>query len=690
MQNSPPNSSALLRLQAIHQRQPLLFVRISFVVALILLGLSTYFYQSQFAGSFTGFYIFLLSLPFIRLSFPLIPLPMPHANIDTTQANNGIRWCWIGLSVSCMVVLTMMNIPHTWVQPWQKTLGLMNTSPHIQMILLCVSLLSLIHGFGKSLRPNRITWKQHHIILLGIVLLGGGIRLWNLEYTIHMFVDEFFFLSDVIALNTETPQILFPVETQYTDVYSYLQLIFVNLMGPSLTSLRIVTPIINMLGLVVIYSFVRQLFSIRVALMSAFLLSVLPVYIHFGRIGMNMVVDPILGMIGFLYFLRGLCHQQHSDFAIAGIAFGLTHYFYEGGRIFFTLFFACWLVWITVFNRRKHRFNSPTFKQLAVFVFCLGVVILPFYHTLWSNNHSLTQRLDATTHSPTLLMSGRLSDFLLNNEPGHLGAPLQRYVQTVAIDNFYQSNNAYLLPIIVPFFLLGFGILLWRIHTVHGALFIWWAAGVAIANSLIFDIYSAPSPRHVVVYGVLMIITALGIDTLWSIISAWVKDHRQRWVQTLFVFGLGCLGIVQVNYYFNTIVPNFHNLVFEKIDVNGKLRPAFDDMILRAVNLPSNTTVHVFTELLFSNNLKDDVPFFFGRRVDEFEVKATFVEELTDDYFKDLPHDRNHVFTFTQYHENIIQMIEQHFEITKIEGSPFDIPDDVEMKFYHVPIVDNP
>jgi len=684
MQNSSPNPSRIYRLRAIHEQQPLLYAYISFVVALVLLGLSAFFYQPQYMDSFTGFYTFLLSLPFIRLSFVLIPETAPHADSDTVPVNDTVRWRWIGVAIVCMGLLTMINMPPYWVQPWQKTLRLMNTSPHIQMLLLCSGILSVIVGFGGRL-PRRFQWERHHTILLGIVLLGGGIRLWNLEYTIHMFVDEFYFLSGILSLNTETPQILLPLETQYTDVFSYMQLIFVNILGPSLTSLRLVTPIISMVGLVVIYGFVRQLLTLRVALMCAFLLAVMPVYIHFGRIGMNMVVDPIFGMVGFMYFLRGLRYQRQSDFAIAGVAFGLTHYFYEGGRIFFTIFLVCWLVWITIFCRRKYPFHLPTLKHLAVFGFCLAMVIVPFYHTLWSHDRPFTQRLEATTDSPNILVTGRLSDFLLDNQFGHLGAPIQRYVQTEALDNFYQSDDAYILPFLVPFFLLGFGVLLWRLHTVHGAMFVWWAIGVAIANSIIFDKFSAPSPRHTLVYGVLMVITAVGVDSLWTVLTTWVSDYRRRWVQIGLMIFLGCVGLYQVTYYFNTIVPNFHDFVFTRISVGNRPRPAFDDMILRAVDLPTNTTVHVFTDLLFPNNIRDDIPEFFGRQIDEFDVQHIFVENLTIDYFKDLPRDRNHVFTFTQDHEFIIEMIEQVFEISSIEGSPFDIPDEVEMVFYGVP-----
>ena len=674
---------AVMLLELRHQYHPLKYARVSFVIAIALFGCSAYFYQLQHRAGFIGFYLFLLSLPFIRLSFILIPTTISHANQDTLQGQDVIRWHWVVASILFMTLLTMSNIPTVWVQPFHHMLGLVDASPHSQMLLLALGLVSLIHGFGGHLLPRRIKWQRHHTILLGIVLLGGAIRLWKLETTIHMFVDEFFFLRDVANLNTMPQSILFPTTAPTTDIFAYLQMQFVNLLEPSLTSFRLVTPLFSMLALVVVYGLVRQLFAIRVALISAFLLAVLPVYIHFGRIGMNMVVDPIFGMLGFTYFLRGLRHHQLSDFAMAGIAFGLTHYFYEGGRIFLTLFFICWFIWSVVFCRRDPLFRLPTIKQLLVMVVCFLMVSLPVYHTLWSHNQSFMQRLNAT-RSPDHLIAERLTEFMSDIDLGHLGAPIQRYVQTPARDNFYQSDDAYILPVLVPFFLLGLGVLLWQLRTLRGALLVWWALGVAIANGLISDMFSAPSPRHIVVYGILMVITAVGIYTVWSVLTAWLAERWHRWISICFVLYLGCIGVYQVNYYFHTIVPNFHENVFTALSVGSVRRPAYDDMILRAVTLPENTTLHVFTQTLFSHNHRIDVPEFYGRFRDEFRVDHMMVSHLTVDYFENLPADRHHVFTFTQqYAPPIIDMIEQVFDITKIEASSFDIPDDVEMIFYY-------
>ena len=211
------------------------FARVSFLLTCVLLGLSAYYYQPRYIGNYTGFYLLLLSLPFIRFSFPLFSESLPHTNSDITHPPTRIRWHWIVVSVVCMTLLTMINMPHTWMQPWQQTLGLMNASPHIQMLLLCIGLITVIHGFDGRIIPRRINWKRHHTILLGIVLLGGSIRFWNLENTIHMFMDERLFLADVLEIESDTLPIFLPSTNAFTDNFGYMQFLVKQITGASFT-----------------------------------------------------------------------------------------------------------------------------------------------------------------------------------------------------------------------------------------------------------------------------------------------------------------------------------------------------------------------------------------------------------------------------------------------------------------------
>jgi hypothetical protein len=653
------------------------YAKYTFFIGLILIGLSTHFYQPEYFDRMLGFYLFLVSLLFIRLSFPILSeftLPKESRVVQPYK----IRWIWIGVAILAMIALTLMNAPKEWTESINFD-G--RGRVHEQVFAFCVGLLALLYGFGIRLLPRRFTWERHHTILAGILLIAGFMRLWDLEEAARFFMDEFHFIRGINTIEDNNVHILYPSSNAFTDVFSYLQVVVKTIIGANLTALRIPSALFGIWGVVGIYMLAREFFHVRVALLSAFLLALMPAHIHFSRIGINNIAGAMMGIWCFVYIVRAMRHQYLSDFAVAGILLGLTHYFYEGERLFFTPFIVCWFGWIILFCRRKLTFPLPNLKHLIVFIFCFLVVSTPLYHTIWSQKISFARRFDAT-RSEDVTLQGYVTDFVFDSQ---LSIPIQRYVQTSIYDSFYQSEYAYVIAVLVPFFLLGCAILLLQIFSAHGSLFIWWVFGVAFANGLVLETFSAGSPRYVVAIGALMIITAVGIHTVWSVLVEHATDRLKKLVQVGFFVYLGCIGIYQMDYYFATVVPNFHKRVFTKIIQNGRHQPAYDDMMLRAVStLPDDITLHVFTATIFPHDLIYNVPAFY-ERIGELDVTHTDVRTITTKYFKDLPHDLNHVFAFVDYHEPILTgILKKYFVVTQIEGSPFDIPDDVEMKFYFV------
>ncbi len=665
------------------------YVHIAFAVALLLIYLAT-FYYSYYSDTFYGFYLFLLSLPLLFVARRILPSVQPDAVTDTSPPASPMRYHWLGLSIISSALLMMMNIPAGKMNPIQQTLGFNSVSTGLQMALLGLIILGLIHGFGGRVIPHRFTWKTQHTLLLGIVMLGGLIRIWDLADTYHVFLDEILFMGDVYYIHAENAPILYPNFAPTTDAYTFFQSVMVTLFGSNIVSQRLVSVIAGMIGLVVLYGFTRQLFSVRVALISALLYATLPVYVQFGRIGLYNVVDSIFGVLGFLYILRGMRSGRVSDFAFAGIAFGLTHYYYEGGRLFYTAYLVCWLLWCHIFSRRDAMFTPIKPKQWLAFVFCVAVLAVPIYHTLWQFDHVMTQRLIAVQTTDSVILD-RVNTFLTGNNTGYLGIPLHQYVSLNGNDVFYQSPNAIILPILVPFFLLGFGRLVLQIHTIRGSLLIWWIIGTSVANNLISGSIIPQTPRHNVVYGVLMVVTALGIHTLWTLITSRVSTRFSRYIAIGFVGFLIAVSGIHIQHYFGEVVPRQYRLIYG-LDANPEHpQPAFDDMIRRAIELPDNTTVIAFTDWEFPKSHKTIVPLYYGRNPEAFQVISREVTELERDYFESLPRNVNYVFAFTRYYNNrLVDLIEDTFVITQVEGSPQDVHHTVEMLFYHAPQANNP
>jgi len=625
------------------------------------------------------FYIFLLSLPILFAMRKLLP-PLP-ADTDQPLSTDKMRYPALGIALISLLLLTTINVPVDTMTDLHRFIG-MDVSPQwVQMGLLGIAIVALVHGFGGRMLPRRFRWQRHHTVLLLIVLLAGIVRGWDINDTYRLFIDEALFMGDTALILSEPLPALVPNYAPATDAYSILQAMSATLFGRSMASLRLVSALMGMAGIVVVYTLARQLFSVRVALISALLLATFPVSVQFGRIGLYNVADSVFGLLAFVYILRGLRSGHVSDFAMAGVLFGITQYLYEGGRLFFSLFFVCWMVWIHVVARRDPNFRIPSRQQWGAFLFCFIVLAIPVYHTLWQFDYPITLRLN---------------EVRINDNPfpevdiTHLSTPILQYVSYPSKGIFYQSEYAFILPILAPFFLLGFGRLLFEVHRLRGALLVWWIIGVSVSNSLISGSIQADAARHMVVYSVLMIVTAVGIGTIWRLVTDKMPRFR-RWINGFFIAYLILVTGVQIGHYVGDVVPNMYDLIYGVHHQTGRPQPAFDDMILRAVELPPNTAVIVISDWLLPDTHRLVAPLYFGRDEHEFTVTGRFADTLDATYFATLPRDVNFVFVFTRYHQDrVVAMIEQYFTITHITDSPYDIPETVEMVFFHAPLSHNP
>jgi len=675
---------SILELYHIHQNR---VAQVSAGVMLALLGLSAWFYQPLYITQHYGFYLFAISLPFAWLARSLFAYPTPD-NISSENAKSHIRPLAIIIGVLAFCLLMTINMPQHFKSEIHHLLGLMLMPVGTQVLIVGVGLVALVIGFGGNPFPYPFKWQRHHSILLGLVLFGGFLRAWNLEYNLQFFVDTYAFAEDVVLVRDTTQQLLFPQRHVTTFMYPFFQHVFVSLFGASLTSFRLTTVIVTTGGLVVVYALVLHLLTVRVALLSVLLAAVLPVHIFFNRTALVNNIDPIIGMLGFVYLIRGMKSGRLGDFALAGVVFGMTHYFYVGGRLFMTLFLIGWIVWMLTVGRRDPIFRIPSWRHGLVLLFCLLIVTLPPYHMRFQYDFTITGRLDSTAN-PEVSQVNDPTQLIPDDVVGMLGTPLNRYIRDIAFDTFYRDTYAYVLPILTPFFLLGFVILVMQIRRSHGALFIWYIVGIVVGNSLVSDQLSQPNPRYTIVYAMLMIIVAVGVDRLWHLLET-KFEVRRRLIRLVFVLYLVFTSAFLVNHYFNSIIAEYSEYVFTRIDARTNLlKLALDDFLFRAVELPPDTTVVLFSGLPFPDTHAYVLPAFYGRDIDEFQIIVTDPESLPLDYFAGLQDDTNYVFAFKpRYQQLVLHLMRDHFRLDNIEDSPYDIPDKVELMFAHVTPID--
>ena len=195
------------------------------------------------------------------------------------------------------------------------------------------------------------------------------LRLWNLEDWIRRFLDELHYGNAVARIEADPSRKFaqpFSNLTAFSWLFPYIQVWTTQLFQPSMTALRIVAVGFGVAQVLAIYTLGTWLIDRKVGLMSALLLATFPIHLHFSRIGIANIADPLWGILAIAFLVRGFQSQKQRDFVVAGLCLGLTQYFYEGGRLFYVPFVVCWLAWLMLFVKRGRDFIVSLVTQLVL------------------------------------------------------------------------------------------------------------------------------------------------------------------------------------------------------------------------------------------------------------------------------------------------------------------------------------
>lgn len=156
-------------------------------------------------------------------------------------------------------------------------------------------------------------------------------------------------------------------------LYFFIQAFFINWLGRTATALRLFSAIVSAGTVLLLYAFARSYFGRRVAILSAILFCTYHYAIHFGRIGINNTLDPLLALGVFYFINRGLDTHKLPHFVAAGVFTGLTLYFHAGARLVPITLVVFWVYRVL----RERDLLRGNLTQLVVFALVTLVVALP-------------------------------------------------------------------------------------------------------------------------------------------------------------------------------------------------------------------------------------------------------------------------------------------------------------------------
>lgn len=506
--------------------------------------------------------------------------------------------------------------------------------------------------------------------LVGMILLALLVRACNLQEAVFMYVDEFGSVYTVVTLRDITSKLLVPSweVAGWSRIYGYAQAFTVQLFGANLIGLRAISPIIGTLTIPALYGLGTALFNRRLGLMAALWLATFPPHIHFSRLGVPNIADPLFGTLGLMFIAHGWQTGRARDFALAGVMLGLTQYFYEAGRLLFPLLaiaFALALViqerGFKIFSARAKTDKKSVFWNLSRTALAGVLVGVPAHYALIAAGISPAMRFSAMNVVGDYLT-------LLREQPLDLLQyrilpPFLHYVWTPDASHLYYGGEfGLVLPYVVPFFLLGIGWAIWHWRQAGYFLLALWLFAVAFGNGFIEQ--NVFSSRYAVALPVLALVIALGFRVLALMLK------RRRVIIALALV----LAASQLVYYFVFHLPLY----------NQQIRPFrdFAEVVPRAIYFPPDTQLHLITNDEFSYWQFDVLQAYFNLR---FEFVVTKPDELTAEMLAALPRDMSHAFFVIPEDSTSIALIQAQFDVDELTFSPHNVPLDRQYGLIFVP-----
>ncbi len=298
--------------------------------------------------------------------------------------------------------------------------------------------------------------KYIYVILLAIVLLAAGLRLWQLGHVppspdwdeaalgydaysiIHTGRDEF---------GKFLPVVLRSFDDYKPALYAYFAIPTVFIFGLNLFAVRLPSAIMGTIGVLAVYFLVKELFSFNpkelkpktqelIALLSAGLMAISPWSLQFSRVGFEANSGDTLNILTALFFLKGL--KKPWMLFLSALFAGLDIYMYQSEKVFTPL-----LVLALALIYRKQLFSLPKKYIATVIIFGL-IVVTPMVTYIVQNREALlrVQGTSIFSHQTVLLSNDitKLERDKANHDTLGLIFDNRRIVYTKAVISGYISH----------------------------------------------------------------------------------------------------------------------------------------------------------------------------------------------------------------------------------------------------------
>lgn len=553
----------------------------------------------------------------------------------------------------------------------------------IQFALLCASVFLVMWGVA-GVDWLKGWWRKlltvEALALTGLLVVAFLLRFWELGTTIRTLVDEVHFSSGIVHLwYRDDIGMMTPMTglSPFPWIYPYWQKHLVAIFGNTLVGFRVASAIIGTLNIAALYWLAKTLFDRKTAALGAVMLTCFPPHVHFSRVAILQIADPLFATLGFALLARALTapqdNQRRVHYALGGICIAFSQYFYEAGRLLFPPLALVWLSGLLYLYRDR---LAAQWRGLLLALATFGLFTIPVYYPLLALRYPLTGRLNASGLDNTYwsnVLSGQSSLFNLDSYLDHLRAPFLFYVSNPEMGSvYYGGTEPLVISAAVPVFLLGAAFALWRWRTPGALLLFLWMMASSFGNSLLVG--SAVASRYLVVFPPMALLLALGIRFTLPLLPL---KASARAAATVGVTVLLCGA--QVWYYFGPHLQAYQSQARPRRDIQ--------DAVLRSVDFPVNTRIHIISDPLDDRFYGNEMLGFFAPGLLLDVVRP---QDITEEYILALTWGVDHAFYFAPTDVDLLRFLQKYLYLEGPQLSPYPMPPRKQYVLYYAPHLFNP
>lgn len=471
-----------------------------------------------------------------------------------------IRWGYVLFGV--VAILLMAEANGRWL------LKEFQLSQHIQAVFFVGGTALVAFGLGGFEGVNlRGLFKRSSLLLWVIILVGFVLRTWQLAESVHIMIDELHFYDGVVHL-WQDPNL--PL-LQHIDglaalphFFPYVEQWTVALFGSDFFGIRFASALFGTLTIVAVYFLGCAISDRKTGLLAAALLAVFPPHMHFSRLAMINIADPLFGTLAIAFLVNALRHNTQRNYVLAGLFLGISSYFYEGGRLLFLALFIVWLPFMLVFYRPwAHR------RGLVVMGIMALVMLTPYYYNAFSHSEGLTPRLTEQGRLGYLIRDlGEMpaDEVLLRHYEEALRPAIFHTIYSPDSSQFYYGGYTPILPwYVVPFYLLGLFYMLFRARHIGVLLWLWVVLGLLGISLVVSTDWTV---RFIALFPMMMVAVAIGLRYPFEMLLSHQLSRRSLTILViLLVVGI---GVAQLSHYFG------EHLTIYNLQIRQTMRDFYD------------------------------------------------------------------------------------------------------------------